>query len=131
MVCVAGIAWGEAMAKISINAAAKAFAVSRPTILKHLNNGKISGEKDTVTGHWIIDESELARVYCLRGKTAKGSADNYTSPVSDLDSDLHAKIERLERELAVAEALAEDRKRLLDQSMKALEAPKRRKWRFW
>ena len=126
------------MAKLSINAAAKIYAVSRPTILKHLQVGTMSGEKNPETGHWTIDESELARVYKLRAKDSDNLPQNYTSPVSALDSELHAKIERLERELAVAEALAEERQQRieaqdqrLDQTLKLLEAPNRRKWRFW
>lgn len=116
------------MAKISINAAAKTFAVSRPTLLKHLNKGSISGEKDTATGHWTIEESELARVYPLRGKAAGSSVATYTSPVSVLEGDLHAKIKELETDLAVARALAEDRGKRLDDVMKLLEGPKRRRW---
>lgn len=50
------------MAKISIREAVKEYQVSRPTITKSLNNGKISGEKDGA-GTWMIETSELSRVY--------------------------------------------------------------------
>jgi len=116
------------MTKLSISAAAKVFDVSRPTLLKHLKKGDISGEKDTAKG-WQIDTAELARVYQPRGEEgAKYLPPELPPVVSDLQADLKAKIEGLKRDLAVAEALAEDRKRLLDQSMKLLETPKRRRW---
>jgi hypothetical protein len=53
------------MGTISIREAVGKFQVSRPTLTKALNNGKISGEKD-VKGTWMIDVSELSRVYKVR-----------------------------------------------------------------
>ena len=52
------------MSKVSIAKAAKMFAVSRPTLANHIENGKISGEK--IEGAWQIDLSELKRVYRYR-----------------------------------------------------------------
>lgn len=116
------------MAKLSISAAAKIYDVSRPTLLKHLNKGKISGEKVTDKG-WQIDTAELARVYEVRLAPGEVRLPQALSPVANgLEADLKAEIEQLKRDLAVAEALAEDRKRLLDQSLKLLEAPKGRRW---
>jgi len=119
------------MAKLSISAAAKVFDVSRPTLLNHLKKGKVSGEKDTDKG-WQIDTAELARVYQARpGPGERALPQELHSVASPLEGDLKAEIERLKVELAVAAALAEDRKRLLDQSMKLLEAPKKRGWWPW
>lgn len=50
------------MGKISIREAVKEFQISRPTLTKALNSGKISGEKDG-NGTWMMDTSELSRVY--------------------------------------------------------------------
>jgi len=117
------------MAKLSISAAAKRFDVSRPTLLKHLKKGKISGEKDTAKG-WQIDTSELARVYQSRGDEADNTLPETLSPVaSDLEADLKAENERLRADLAVASALADERGKRLDQLVPLLMAPKKR--RFW
>lgn len=50
------------MATISIREAVKEFQVSRPTLTKALNNGKISGKKDH-NGTWMMETSEVSRVY--------------------------------------------------------------------
>jgi hypothetical protein len=50
------------MAKISIREAVEQFQASRPTLTKALNSGKISGEKGE-SGAWLIETSELVRVY--------------------------------------------------------------------
>ena len=50
------------MAKISIREAVEQFQVSRPTLTKALNSGKVSGEKGE-SGAWLMETSELVRVY--------------------------------------------------------------------
>lgn len=123
------------MAKLSVSAAARVYAVSRPTLQKHLKNGKISGEKDA-DNHWQIDTSELNRVYPLRGADAVATLPEVlTNRDTPLDDDLKAENERLKRELAVAEALADERgERLdrMDQLALLLSNQKRRAWwRIW
>jgi len=53
---------------LSISKAAKLFDVSRPTLLKALKGGRLSGIKTEKDGAetWQIDPSELARLYKLR-----------------------------------------------------------------
>ena len=116
------------MPMLTISRAAKVFDVSRPTLLKHLKAGKISGNKDDEKG-WQIDTAELARVYQPRGSEGAKYMPAELPPVSStLTDDLKAENERLRRELAVAEAMAEERGRLLDQSLKLLTPPPKRKW---
>lgn len=116
------------MAKISINEAAKRFNVSRPTLLKHLKNGQISGNKDTGKG-WQIDTSELARVYQARGgKDGNTLQDALSSVANDLQSDLLLENERLKTRVAVAEALAEERGKRLDQLVPMLTDQRKRRW---
>ena len=116
------------MAMLSISGAAKVFDVSRPTLQKHLKNGVISGKKDTAN-NWQIDTAELARVYATRLAPGEKRLPPVLPPVvNDLQADLKAEIEVLRRDLAVAEALADDRGTRLDQAMKLLEGPKARRW---
>ena len=49
------------MAKISVREAAKRFNVSRPTLVKRLKNGQLSGDP-VAGGGWLIDPAELIRV---------------------------------------------------------------------
>jgi hypothetical protein len=124
-------AQGEIMAKLSVSAAARIYEASRPTIQKHLKNGKLSGEKDT-DNHWILDTSELNRLYKLRGAAgAETLPEVLTNRDRGLDGDLKAEIDRLRADLAVARALADERGARLDQLVPLLtDNRKRRWWRF-
>lgn len=53
------------MKKLTLREAEKAFDVSRPTLMKALKKGVISGDRDA-RGIWFVDPSELARVYRAR-----------------------------------------------------------------
>jgi len=119
------------MAKMSVSAAARVYSASRPTIQKHLKNGKISGEKDT-DNHWMIDTSELNRLYTLRGAAGvKALPEVLTIRDRGLDGELKAENERLRADLAVAEALAAERGKRLDQLVPLLIAPQKRRWWPW
>ena len=118
------------MAKLSINEAAKRFDVSRPTLSKALKAGKISGTLDPVKG-WQIDTAELVRVYPARGDNAKQALPAELSAFDNgLNDDLRRELESLKARLAVAEALAEERGKRLDQLVPLLAAPPRRRW-WW
>lgn len=94
------------MTKLSINEAAKRFDVSRPTLLKHLKDGKISGSKSDGKG-WEIDGAELARVYQPRsrkdtpvaGKIEKPLHEDLPTISMELQSNLQAENERLKAEV--------------------------------
>lgn len=125
------------MAKISMAEAARIFAVSRPSLLKHLQQGKISGEKRTVEKNtfWEIEESELARVYPRRDAVAAEQVAKLTSDGTGATVGLQAEIKLLQAKLEAAEALAEERARHLEDLRKLLgtrpePAPNRRWWPF-
>jgi len=113
------------MGKISMAEAARVFAVSRPTLLKHLQQGKISGEKTTVEKNtfWQIEESELARVYPRRDDVAANEAGNVTSGGTTPAGELQAEIRVLQAKLDAAEKLLEERKQHLDDLRKMLPGP--------
>jgi hypothetical protein len=116
------------MAKLSINAAAKLFDVSRPTILKHLTEGKITGSKGGKSDGWQIDTSELARAYKLRAGAETPLPANSTTAFTPILEDLRAEVERLKSSLAVAEALADERGTRLDQLVPMLADNRKRRW---
>ena len=84
------------MERLTASEAEKHFEVTRQTLRKHLENGKISGVKDPVKG-WQIDPSELARVYTARGKVNRtGSGEGN----SDYQDSLKDQIELLKNQVA-------------------------------
>ncbi len=125
------------MAKLSLREAVKRFDVSRPTLLKALNDGKVSGVKDG-QGQWEIDPAELIRVYRPRGsepdKADKPFPDNFPTFSSPLPSE----IERLREQLAeaqkraeVAEALAQERATHIEDLRRMLPPPSVTRKRWW
>lgn len=108
------------MAKISMLEASKRFNVSRPTILKHLQKGKLAGEKIIVDKNtfWQIELSELQRVYEPRVDGAAPSPDlaaNLTMAHTPASPDLHNEIKMLQVRLEAAQSLiVEKDKRIED-----------------
>lgn len=145
------------MPKLSLRKASEQFDVSRPTLSKALKSGKISGEQDA-SGQWLVDVSELARVYKAR-ETFTGKNDGYlstenrglpdnlhaTEQAGNLNkpehapddlAELRAKLAEAEKRAAVAEALAEERAKRIDDLRRLLpgpdeKPPTRRRWWPW
>jgi hypothetical protein len=140
----------EIMVKMSLREAVKVFDVSRPTLLKSLNNGKISGVKGG-KGQWEIDPSELSRVYQARGEHGSQSFQVNNGKIDQgfngVEDDLRVRIQELEADLKVervsrqaAESLAEERERHLYDLRRLLPSPshteagqqnKKRGWWPW
>lgn len=134
--------------KLSVREAVKHYQVSRPTLTKALNSGKISGIQGP-QGKWSIDPAELARVYQPRpvnldneksgetGKSAAHSTIQNTSDPNELEA-LHAQIARVELRAVkaeiraeAAENLAKERAERIDDLRRMLPSsnqPKKRRW---
>jgi hypothetical protein len=119
------------MSKVSMAQAAKIFDVSRPTLLKHLQKGKISGEK--IDESWQLDLSELARIYTRRGETPETPV-HAEFPKPDIEelASLRADIRVLQAELnaekqarELVQLHLEDVRKLLDRTD---TRPHRRRW---
>ena len=129
------------MAKISVREAAKRFNVSRPTLVKRLKNGQLSGDP-VAGGGWLIDPAELIRVgYVARaddGQVSQGGIIELSGiagylPGADdavvigLKTALEA--ERIRRE--VAEALAAERLQHIEDLRRMLPPPDAKPRRWW
>jgi hypothetical protein len=124
------------VATISIREAVKEFQVSRPTLTKALNNGKVSGKKDD-SGTWMMEASEISRVY----KPRTPSPDKEHVKISDKNSDEHhymkGKLEALESyvdDLKEQRNKAESRADAAEARVTALlsnQSTKRRGWWPW
>jgi hypothetical protein len=67
--------------KLSLRQAAEWAGTTKPTVLKHIQAGKVSAEKDEV-GRWWLDPSELRRVYGEPGSPAVSGNGSETVPVT-------------------------------------------------
>lgn len=120
--------------------AAKMFEVSRPTLAKHHEQGKVSGEK--IGDAWQFDIAELARVYPRRGVKPATASPILHADFAEVDRDaaggLQAEIRVLQAKLEAAEKLAEERGRHLNDLRRLLpgtdnrSASRRKLWdRLW
>jgi len=130
------------MPKLSPREAVKVYQVSRATLTKALQDGKISADK-TDAGHWQIDPAELARLYHPRApgkavdrtKSAQVSRDEPDQkPASDA-ADMAVKLARAEAALEAERVKVELLQRNLDDLRRLLPAPdvapRRRRWWPW
>lgn len=131
------------MTKLSVRQAAVAFAVSRTTLTKDLERGKVSGAKDDA-GQWQIDHSELLRVYKPRQAGQGVKPDQAGSigraeqggipPRPDAPDDMAIRLARAEAELAAEREKTALLERHLDDLRRMLPPPEagpRRRWWPW
>ena len=128
------------MDKLSLREAVKHFAVSRPTLSKALKSGKISGVQDG-KGGWTIDPAELTRVYPARPLDVVKVDNGLAGQLPSVNSPYPVKIDELvgmRAELAaalqravVAEALADERARHIDDLRRMLPPPDAKPRRWW
>lgn len=116
------------MSKVSMAKAAKMFEVSRPTLAKHHEQGKISAMK--ADDSWQFDIAELARVYPRRGTKPVTPSPPLHADLTDDDrgaaGDLQVEIRVLQAKLEAAEKVAEERGRHLEDLRRLLPKPEDR-----
>lgn len=126
------------MPKLSPRDAVRLYQVSRATLMRALSEGKISAEK-TDAGHWMLDASELARVYQLRPSQdavirTRPDQVNHARPDQTAASDiaeLAVRLARAEAALDAERAKVELLQRHLDDVRRMLPPPGDRPRRWW
>jgi len=129
------------VAKLSVREAARRFDVSRPTLVKHLKSGKLSGEP-TGGGGWLIDPAEMVRAgYVARveavndGQDVPGKLTTVATiaPVNDGGeiAALKAALADAEARAALAEALATERAARIEDLRRMLPPPNTKSRRWW
>lgn len=129
------------MVKLSVREAAKRFDVSRPTLVKRLKSGQLTGEPVT-GGGWLIDPAELVRAgYVARaegGQVAGGVKTGLPNVAGPLPGAAEAELaalkasleaERIRRE--AAEALAAERLQHIEDLRRMLPPPDAKPRRWW
>lgn len=90
----------------TLGQAATAAARDRSTILRAIKSGKLSGLRDPVTKGWLIEPSELHRLYpALQGAEQRNA---------DAQALLQAKFDAAQEKIAMLERTVEDLRRRLD-----------------
>jgi excisionase family DNA binding protein len=123
------------MAKLSVREAAKRFDVSRPTLVKHLKSGKLSGEP-VEGGGWLIDAAEMVRAgYPARAYVVNptGNVPGNVAMIAPHEpvnvAALQAALAKAEARADMAEALAAERAAHIADLR--LMLPKPRRWWSW
>jgi len=125
------------MPKLSPREAVKVYQVSRATLTKALQNGKISAVK-TDAGHWQIDPAELARLYQPRASEkavirTKPDQMNHDEPgqKTAVDHDLVVRLAKAEAELSAERVKVDLLQRHLDDVRRMLPPPNAKPRRRW
>jgi excisionase family DNA binding protein len=129
------------VAKLSVREAAKRFDVSRPTLVKRLKSGQLSGEPVT-GGGWLIDPAELIRAgYVARadaGQVAGGGeadlpgiAPYLPAAAGDDVAALKAALQAEQIRREAAEVLAAERLQHIEDLRRMLPPPDAKPRRWW
>lgn len=95
--------------KYTAGQAAKATGVATATITRALKSGRISGQKDE-SGAWMIDPSELHRVFPLVSKQDSATPNTQDHATARETPERGSEISALEREVqTLREALSDAR----------------------
>lgn len=96
------------MSKLSLKQTAEFAGTTKPTILKHIASGRVSGEKDE-QNRWWFDMAELVRVYGEPGsRPTSVNAPNPSDLLQELPAETAIELATLRARLA---AMEEDRDR--------------------
>ena len=130
------------MAKLSLREAVKVFDVSRPTLTKSLNSGKLSGVRNG-KGQWEIDPAELSRVYQTRQPEMANGGKNESGKLTAVNTPYPTELDRLKSALTLAEARADAAEKLAQERAERIEdlrrllppppedaTPRRPRWRW-
>lgn len=108
------------MENLSLREAVKLFDVSRPTLTKAINSGKLSGVRND-KGQWEISPSELTRVYRPRVAEPANHSDQEQVKFTTSNTPANTDIARLKAELALAEARAEAAEKLAQERAERID----------
>jgi hypothetical protein len=116
------------MSKITVTEVREQWLVSRPTIMKALKNGKVSGEKDE-KGKWTFDPAEIIRWRGEPGGNRNGNIQVDSKPITSSENPLQtetieilrAQVEQLDGHLKTKDNQIEKLQETLRDHTKLLE----------
>jgi excisionase family DNA binding protein len=113
----------------TLSQAAKACGRGKTTVFRAIKNGKLSAIRDETGGTWLIEESELFRVFPLG--TSDGVPRNATEPSWNAErearvAELEARVAELQGRLADSHETVADLRRRLDEEREERRAAQER-----
>jgi hypothetical protein len=111
----------------TLGEAARAAGVSKTSIKRSLDSGRLSATKDEF-GRWSIEPVELHRVYPLPEQAVPPPEPPNTKA---LQTEVTLLRELLDREREISRDLAAERDSWRQQATALLPSPSRPWWRFW
>jgi septal ring factor EnvC (AmiA/AmiB activator) len=111
--------------KLTLKQAAEAVGKSKPTILRAIQNHKLSAAQDELTRSWMIDPAELYRVYppVTNATMRNGEETTLNAPTRNNYEPNSSEMNALRREL---EALRQEREREREQLQQHIADLRRR-----
>ncbi len=112
--------------ELSLGAAARMAGLNKTTLSRHIRAGRLSAQR-VDGGGYLIDASELARVYELRPDAtgtrpeARSDARPDSDPLATLPATADALVAELRAQLAQSQATVEDLRARLDASETRLD----------
>ena len=132
----------------TLTQASRACGKSKATLLRAIRSGRLSAARDEVVGSWLIEESELYRVFppgtAVPGTDASNDAPR--TPIrTDRTAELEARIAEMQEAARLRDDTITDLRRRLDTATEQLgealqqvrlltdqrSAVSRRPWRLW
>ena len=114
----------------TLGEAARAAGVSKTSIKRSLDSGRLSANKDEF-GRWSIEPVELHRVYPAVTPPEQAVPPPELPDTRVLQTEVTLLREMLEREREISHALEAERNAWRQQATALLPAPRRPWWRFW
>src|SRR3954465_1444260 len=98
----------------TLTQASKACGKSKATLLRAIRSGRLSAARDEVAGSWLIEESELHRVF-PPGTTIPGTIGGNDAPrTPDRTAELEARIAEMQEAARLRDDTIADLRRRLD-----------------
>jgi hypothetical protein len=114
----------------TLGEAARAAGVSKTSIKRSLDSGRLSASKDEF-GRWSIEPVELHRVYLIVTPSEQAVPSPELPDTKALQTEVTLLREMLEREREISHALEAERDAWRQQAQSLLPPPQRPWWRFW
>ena len=95
------------MSQLTLGQAARLVGVGKTTLTRAINSGRLSATR-RADGSYLIDPTELTRVYSVKPETPSQSAPTMQHAISTMTPDMTARLVMLEAEVGGLKALLDE-----------------------
>jgi len=104
----------------TLTQASRACGKSKATLLRPIRSGRLSGARDDIAGSWLIEESELHRVFPPGAAVPGMAAGNDAPRTPDRTAELEARIAEMQEAARLRDDTIADLRRRLDTATEQL-----------